>query len=153
MKKFLILPLFFFFGSPLTAITQDFVNPTGTYLLKGESKNSQIVGHYGELRVRLLDTNTIALAFYFNKGYPGYESGSFTDTLHYYDNRAVYKPAADSSCSMYFSFDSRSVELDQSISDPHSNCGFRPGVIIPVVVTKTSTETPVIQDLSVQGSS
>jgi hypothetical protein len=129
-----------------------FINPTGTYLEKGEVKSNRIVGHYGELRVRLLDTGTIALSFYVNKGYPNYESGSVVDTLGYEDNRAIFKPANDSSCEIYFAFDLRSVTISQTLTDPHSGCGFRPGVIIPAIFEKTSSDVPVIQDQSLHGS-
>jgi len=129
-----------------------FINPTGTYLEKGEVKNRKIVGHYGELRVRLVDTGTIALCFYVNKGYPDYESGSLVDTLRYEDNHAIYAPAGDSSCTVYFSFQLRSVEVSELLTNPHSGCGFRPGVMIPAVLEKTSSDIPVIQDLSLHGS-
>ena len=150
MKEILLLSFFFLsrepqFGEPA------FINPTGTYLLKGEVRNSNIIGHYGELRVRMLDTNRIALSYYVNKGYPKYEFGSIVDTLHYEDNRAVYKPGNDSSCALYFSFALRSVEVSKAETDPHSDCGFGPGVIIPAVLDKISSDVPVIQDLSVHG--
>jgi hypothetical protein len=150
MKNMLFVSLAFLSGG-LFGGRPAFINPTGTYLLKGEVKNSKIVGHSGELRVQLLDTNTIALSFYLNRGYPGYESGAFMDTLYYDDNRAVFGPANDSSCSIYFQFGERSVEVYQAMTDPHSSCGFRPGVIIPAVFGKTSDEAPVIQDLSLHG--
>ena len=41
----------------------------------------------------------------------GYESGAFMDTLAYEDNRVVYAPARDSSCSIYFAFDLNTVEI------------------------------------------
>jgi hypothetical protein len=129
-----------------------FINPTGTYILKGEIKNSKIISHYGELRARLLDSSTVALCFYLNKGYPGYESGSLVDTLPYEDNRAIYNPAGDSSCVIYFVFDPRSAAITKALTDPHSGCGFRPGIIIPAVFEKTSEDIPVIQDLSLHGS-
>lgn len=128
-----------------------FVNPTGTYTLKGIVKNSKIVGHSGELRVRLLDTHMIAFSFYINKGYPGYESGALMDTLHYEDNRTVYHPSNDSSCDIYFQFEEGAVEVIQALTDPHSGCGFSPGVMIPAIFDKTSSEVPVIQDLSSRG--
>jgi len=133
-------------GSPV------FINPTGTYILKGEIKNTKIIGHYGELRVRLLDSSSVALCFYLNNGYPGYESGSLVDTLPYEGNRAIYNPANDSSCVIYFVFDPGSAAITKALTDPHSGCGFRPGVIIPAVFEKTSTDIPVIQDLSLHGS-
>ena len=142
-----------FTGSSGGSLTRDpdFINPTGTYILKGEIKNSQIVGHYGELRVRLLDTGKIALAYYVNKGFPNYEYGAFMDTLRYLDNRAVFKPANDTACDIYFAFGERSVEVFEALTDPHSGCGFRPGVMIPAVLGKTSSDVPVIQDLSLHG--
>jgi hypothetical protein len=160
MKNILFLSLFLagqrqFAGSGGDSLTKspDFIDPTGTYLEKGEVKNSKIVGHYGELRVRLLDSSTIALSFYVNKGYPNYEFGSLMDTLSYEDNRASYKPTNDSACAIHFAFGLRSVEIFQELTDPHSECGFRPGVMIPAVFEKTSSDVPVIQDLSVHGSS
>ena len=132
---------------------QDFVDPTGTYLLKGEVKNGVIVGHSGELRVRLLDAGRVAMCLYVNKGYPGYESGSLLDTLRYVDNRIIYTPANDSSCSVFFAFDLRTVEVYQLLSDPHAGCGFGPGVLIAAVFDKTSAEIPIIQDLSRRGPS
>lgn len=131
---------------------QGYVDPTGTYLLKGDIRNNQILGHYGELRVRLLDANRIAIAFYLNTGYPDYESGSFVDTLSYDDDRAVYNPRTDSACRVVFAFAIRSVELSQVVSNPRSGCGFRPGVMQPEVMLKTSGNVPVIEDLSVHGT-
>ncbi|HTR31197.1 MAG TPA: hypothetical protein VMH27_18125 [Puia sp.] len=150
MKNILFLS-FFFLGQGQLGVDPDFINPTGTYLLKGEVKNSKIIGHYGELRVRLMDTNRVALSYYVNKGYPGYESGSFIDTLYYEDNRAIYKPINDSSCAIYFVFQDRSVEISQEVADLHSGCGFGPGVMIPAILEKTSSEIPVIQDMSPHG--
>jgi hypothetical protein len=151
MKNILYLSLFLFGGGLLTD-SPAFIDPTGTYLLKGEVKDSKIVGHYGELRVRLLDSNSIALSFYVNKGYPNYEYGSLMDTLRYEDNHATFKPANDSSCAIYFAFELWSVAISQALTDPRSGCGFRPGVLIPAVFGKTSSDVPVIQDLSSHGS-
>jgi hypothetical protein len=150
--KNIIFPALLFLTGGLFSGSPDFVNPTGTYILKGEVKNSKITGHYGELRVCLLDSSTIAICFYVNKGYPGYESGSLVDTLHYEENRAIYHPASDSSCVIYFTFDLRSAAISKALTDPHSGCGFSQGVIIPAVFDKTSSEVPVIQDLSLHGS-
>jgi hypothetical protein len=150
MQNILLVSLFLLAGGP-SAVEPDFINPTGTYLLKGEVKNSKIIGHYGELRVRLLDSGTVAICYYVNKGSPNYEFGSLMDTLHYDDNRAIYKPANDSACAIYFAFGWKSVEVFEALSDPHSGCGFSPGVIIPAVLEKTSSDVPVIQDLSLHG--
>ena len=149
--KSLFLLSFLLLSGALSMSGQNFVDPTGTYLLKGEVKNGMIVGHSGELRVRLLDAGRVAMCLYVNKGYPGYESGSLMDTLSYADNRFVYTPETDSSCSIYFAFDPRTVEVYQLLSDPHAGCGFGPGVLIAAVFDKTSAEIPIIQDLSKRG--
>ena len=81
MRSLFYLPLLLLNGS-LFSDHQIFIDPTGTYLLKGEVKKNKIVGHSGEFRVRLLNANTVAMCLYLNKGEPGYESGFFTrDTL------------------------------------------------------------------------
>lgn len=136
----------------LAARSPTFINPTGTYLLKGKVNKSRIVGSFGELRVHLLDSGTIALTFYLNKGYPGYESGALLDTLHYKENFAIYRPMNDSTCAIHFSFEYWSVSVSEELSDPHSGCGFRPGVMVAAVFDKTSSDIPVIQDLSSHGS-
>jgi len=66
MKNIIFLSLFLLSGRP-RGDSPDFINPTGTYILKGEVKNARIIGHYGEIRVQLLDSGTIALCFYVNK--------------------------------------------------------------------------------------
>ena len=128
-----------------------FIDPTGTYILKGETRGNNIIGNSGELRVLLLDSQTVAISLYLNKGYPGYESGSLLDTLHYDNNKVVYTPGIDSSCAIYFLFDRKSVELFRTLTDPHSDCGFRPGVLKAAVYEKISSDIPVIQDLSKHG--
>ncbi len=125
-----------------------FIDPTGTYILKGDIKKNNIKGHFGELRVRLLDSQTVAFCFYINDGYPDYASGAMVDTLKYVDNRIIYKPAGDSGCSLFLYFHLNNVELMEVYSDPHSGCGFAPGVLTPAVFVKKSAEIPVIQDLS-----
>jgi hypothetical protein len=150
--KSLFLLSFLLLSRALSMSGQNFIDPTGTYLLKGEVKNGMIVGHSGELRVRLLDAGRVAMCLYVNKGYPGYESGFLLDTLSYADNRFIYTPATDSSCSIYFAFDPRAVEVYQLLSDPRAGCAFGPGVLIAAVFDKTSAEIPVIQDLSKRGS-
>jgi hypothetical protein len=151
--KSLFLLSFLLVSRILSTSGQNFIDPTGTYLLKSEVKNGMLVGHSGELRVRLLDAGRVAMCLYVNKGYPGYESGSLLDTLRYSDNRFIYAPASDSSCSIFFAFDQRAVEIFQLLTDPHAGCGFGPGVMIAAVFDKTSSDIPIIQDLSKRGQS
>jgi hypothetical protein len=125
-----------------------FINPTGTYTLKGGVKKNNITGHFGELRVRLLDSQTVAFCFYLNSGYPDYAAAAILDTLRYEDNSIHYRPGRDSTCFLILTFSARSVEMMKVYSDPATGCGFAPGIIVPATLQKTSSEIPVIQDLS-----
>lgn len=144
------LPLLLLIGT-LFSDQQIFINPTGTYLLKGEVRKNKIVGHSGELRVRLLNVSTVVMCLYLNKGEPGYESGFLLDTLQYRDNQCIYIPAGDTSCAVYFVFAVKSVEIYETLSNPKGGCGFRPGVLEPAIFDKTSADIPVIEDLSGRG--
>lgn len=147
----------FFLGrifSPSTGHEQPtFINPTGTYVLIGTVKKNRITGHSGEIRVQLLDSHRIALCFYINKGYPGYESGSFMDTLTYNENNTQYTFAKDSACTLLFYFNPNKVEIVPTYSDPHSGGGFAKDVLISAVFEKSSADKPIIQDLSAHGIS
>jgi hypothetical protein len=140
--------LFFIFLYAPTPGALTFINPTGTYILKGEIKKNNIIGHYGELRVRLLDSQTVAFCFYLSRGYPDYAAAAIIDTLKYEENAIHYRPKLDSACFLVLTFGVRSVDLMKVYSDSHSGCGFTPGVIVPATFEKTSSEVPVIQDLS-----
>jgi hypothetical protein len=130
-----------------------FINPTGTYILKGNVKKNNITGHFGELRVNLLDSQTVAFCFYLSSGYPDYSVASMLDTLHYKDNCIHWQPKKDSSCSLVLTFADRSVDLMTIYTDPATSCGFAPGVIAPATLNKISSEIPVIQDFSTRGRS
>jgi hypothetical protein len=152
MKSLFILSTFFLSrlfspGDPLP----DFINPTGTYILMGTVEKNRLTGHSGEIRVQLLDSHRLALCFYINKGYPGYESGSFMDTLAYDGSSARYSFGKDSSCTILFYFHRRAVEIIELYADPYSGCGFAKGVLVSAVFEKTSADRPVIQDLSAHG--
>jgi hypothetical protein len=93
------------------------------------------------------------MCLYITKGYPGYESISFVDTLVYDDNHfARYKPSQNSDCTVLFSFSNKNAEIQQIYSDPKSGCGFGNGVLISTIFRKLSKERPVIQDLSAHGT-
>src|SRR5882757_3822341 len=112
MRSLFILSVLFFSRLSFSGeSTQAFLDPTGTYVLMGTVKKNRVTGHSGEIRVRLLDSQRIALCFYINKGYPGYESGSFIDTLAYDDSSSRYTPTADSTCAVLFYFHRRRVEI------------------------------------------
>jgi hypothetical protein len=155
MSRFLVIYTLLFL--PLSGYQMDsiaipsFIDPTGTYILKGEVKKNRLTGHSGEIRVRLLEKTRIALCFYINSGYPDYESGSFLDTLSYRDNQASYRPARDPQCSILFFFSRHKAEVQQLYNNPSSGCGFGKGVMASNVFEKYSGDEPVIQDLSQHG--
>ncbi|MHA4810436.1 hypothetical protein ACX0G9_20185 [Flavitalea flava] len=127
---------------------QSFIDPTGTYVLMGVIKKNKVIGHSGEIRVQLLETNKVAVCFYINKGYPDYASGFFTDTLPYNENQVHYTPPATPDCTIVLDFQIRSVEIMQVYSDPHCRCGFKEGVLVSTTFQKSSSERPVIQDMA-----
>lgn len=124
------------------------INPTGTYLFKGEKHRHEIKGHYGEIRVKLVTDSLVALAMYSNNGYPEYSSASFTDTVVYSDNKAVYRSKADPSCQKVFSFEAVGVHIKQIYTNPASTCGFEKGVMPLGFIPKHSSDTPIIQAIS-----
>ena len=149
MKCLFLLPLLVICTSPqYRHLSPTLIDPTGTYLLKGLVKRNNIIGHFGEIRVRLLDDRTVAFCLYINNGYPQYASAAILDTLAYADDIVHYRPGNDSTCSLVLSFHERTVELMEVFLDPRSGCGFAPGVMAPAIFDKTSSEIPVIQDLS-----
>jgi hypothetical protein len=125
-----------------------FINPTGTYVLKGEVYKGEIKGNYGEIRVKLLDNSFLAIAMYSNKGFPDYTSASFTDTVVYADNKAVHISKSDPSCQLVFAFETEGLNINQIYTDPGSTCGFGKGVIPFGFIAKYSSDIPIIQPLS-----
>ncbi|PWT73439.1 MAG: hypothetical protein C5B59_13345 [Bacteroidetes bacterium] len=130
----------------------EFIDPTGTYILKGVVQKNRIIGHSGELRVKLLLQDRIAISFYISSGYPNFASVSFVDTLSYEENSARYFPTGHSGCSLVFCFNYHDVELQQTYTDPVAGCGFANGAVISTSFKKKSAEQPLIQDLSCRGT-
>ena len=151
MKTLLIISLLLSGQTWISTGMLQIKDPTGTYILKGRIKKNEIWGHSGEIRVKRLETHRLALSFFMNKGYPGYESGAFIDTLWYEDQLAKYSPPTDTDCILLFVFDETTIELRQAYQDPHCSCGFGKGVLISSSFIKQSDETPIIQDLSLHG--
>jgi len=148
MNKTLFLSLFFVahlsFSQPSRYLL---INPTGTYLLKGEKHKGEIKGNFAEVRVKLIDDSLLAIAMYSNTGYPDYNSASFTDTVSYTDNRAVHTSKYDPSCQLVFAFEPGGLSIKQVYTDPASTCGFGKGVMPLGFVAKYSSEVPIIQSL------
>ena len=124
------------------------INPTGTYLLKGEKHKGEIFGNFAEVRVKLIDDSLLAIAMYCNTGYPGYNSASFTDTVSYAENRAFYTSKYDTSCQLVFAFEPGGLSIKQIYTDPASTCGFGKGVMPLGFVAKYSSEIPIIQPIA-----
>jgi hypothetical protein len=124
------------------------IDPTGTYILKGEKYKGEIKGNHGEVRIKLLNDSMVAITMYSNKGYPDYTSASFTDTMEYADNRAIHFSKTDPSCQLVFAFDINGLDIKQMYTDPASTCGFEKGTIPLGYIEKYSSAVPVIQPLS-----
>ena len=125
-----------------------FIDPTGTYVLKGEKYKGEIKGNYGEVRIKLLSDSLLAITMYSNKGYPDYTSASFTDTMVYTNNKAVHYSKSDPSCQLVFAFDTDGLDIKQIYTDPASTCGFEKGAIPFGFIAKYSSAIPIIQPLS-----
>jgi len=151
MRRLFFLPLIVLSGF-IPGTPPSFLDPTGTYILKGIVKNNRVKGHSGELRVRLLSDRSVALCFYINSGYPDYRAGSLIDTLSYDNNTVIYQSAQDTACAVHFIFGRRKVAITKVMSDPRSDCGFAPEVLIPVTIPMVSSEIPVIQNLGGRGT-
>jgi hypothetical protein len=128
----------------------NYVNPTGSYILKGKKlKNGERANH-GEVQVKLIDKNRLAISFYYNKGYPSYNSGSFVDTLEYVDNKAVYTydepERLISDCKLTFTFDKKKVTINHQAEDYNYSCGFGMGVVASGIMPKISARIPEIKD-------
>jgi hypothetical protein len=147
-KSFLALALILV--TVLSYGQNNYVNPTGSYTLKGKKlKNGERANH-GEVHVKLIDNNRLAISFYYNKGYPSYNSGSFVDTLDYVDNKAVYTydepeiPISD--CRLTFTFHKQKVTINHEAEDYNYSCGFGMGVVASGIMLKTSAKVPEIKD-------
>ena len=127
---------------------QLFVDPTGTYILNGNKQKGKIHGQFAEVRVKLLNDTSIAITMYANKGYPDFISGNFMDTIRYIDNRALYTSKYDPDCQVVFLFDVDRVYIKQFYTDPTSTCGFTKGVLPFGYISKRSSITPLIQEIS-----
>ena len=149
MKCIFLLPLLFctWHSLPGGSLGSQAIDPTGTYILKGEVKDNKVMSHSGEIRVKLLQPAKLTFCIFIDKGYPDYSSGSLLDTLQYEDNVAVYI-GKDSGCMLRFTFKPNGVELIHIFSQAASDCGFAPGVLTGAFFRKTSSSVPVIQDLS-----
>jgi hypothetical protein len=125
-----------------------FVNPTGTYVLKGKKSRDEIKGQFAEIRVKLLDHQTVALSSYFNKGYPDYSVEAFLDTLSYSYNACAFVHERDPYCKIIFQFSNSEVQLLYVFPDNGHQCIFSPGAIVTGKIEKLYDAVPIIAGLN-----
>ena len=123
------------------------IDPTGTYILKGDTKNNLVINSSGEIRIKLLVDGRVAFCLYVTAGYPAETSVSLLDTVVYDDNTVRYNPSGDAGCTLVFSFSPHAVELSETYGDEHG-CSFGRGALVPAVFDKYSSQVPIIKDLS-----
>jgi len=102
-------------------------NPTGYYSLDSKTtvKDGDTYGYFGNIKVKEIDSNRIFMEFYICKGAPGYNSGSFEDTLFYKNGIAVHTTPDDASCVITFNFNTANgVTVEEKTRDLNSGCGF-----------------------------
>jgi hypothetical protein len=156
-KCFLIFYVFTIIGIQIHGQEQvekfSFVNPTGTYILKGKKSGNEIRGPFAEVRVKLLDEETIALSSYFNTGFPDYHSESFLDTLSYVFNSAKFTHNRDRYCKIVFRFSNADVDLLYVFPDNGHTCIFNHGTIATGKIEKSYTTIPIIAGLNRESAS
>lgn len=130
-------------------VSQGFLNPTGTYKFneKTVKRDGEVYGYFGEIRVKLIDSSKIAMSFYVCKGAPGYNSGSFVDTLDYVNEKVIYISEYDSTCRITFHFKKHGIDVTQSQANLNFGCGFGHGVFADGYFKRISRKTPEIIDL------
>jgi len=121
-----------------------YIDPQGTYELGSREENSaeEIVGYFGTIKVKALSKDKIAMTFFICKGAPGYNLGSFEDTLTYQNNKAVYIDT-DSNCTTSFTFTKRSAIVKEAESNAYC---WGNGVAAHGEFRKTSSKAPVLSD-------
>jgi hypothetical protein len=109
-----------------------YINPSGYYSLdtKITVKDGDTYGYFGNIKVKLVDSNRIFMEFYVCKGAPSYNSGSFEDTLTYKNGIAVRTTSDDASCVITFNFNTTGgVTVEEKTKDINGGCGFGHAVV------------------------
>lgn len=131
---------------------EEFIDPTGTYVLRSISERNKVNGHTGEIKVRLLNGDSIAISFVVSSGAPSYRTASIIDTLRYQFNRVIYKPFPNANCGVVIVFHNDRAETRQSFRDPGDDCGFGKDVMVSAFFEKYSDEPPYIRKHNIQDS-
>lgn len=149
MKKLLTGLLLFAATASALLAQQKVVDPTGTYILDNKPIiiEKETYGYAGLIQVNTLAEHKIIMTFSINKGAPSYNSGTFTDTLDYVNNQAVYTiPEVDKSCQISFTFTEKGVTVKEKAADLNSACGFGHAVVADGFFKKVSSTKPVLHN-------
>jgi len=118
---------------------QTLLNPTGTYVYQGKTtvKDGDTYGYFGTIQVKKITNSKIVMTFYICKGAPGYNSGSFVDTLDYKNNQAIY---AEEGCVTIFSFSKTRI----AVKDTGNGSCWGLGVVADGHFMKKSSKRPIL---------
>jgi hypothetical protein len=125
------------------------INPTGTYELNEgkEDENGNYIGYSGEIKVKQIQDNKLAVNFYICKGHPSYNLGIFTDTLEYKNDIAIYSDEdLKKACTLKLMFTKDGVELKEDANYSYGNC-WGHGVFAHGFFKKTSIKIPNDKEL------
>jgi hypothetical protein len=128
----------------------NFINPTGSYKLDSKTtvKNGDTYGYFGDIDIKLLDNSRIAISFFVCKGAPGYNMGTFIDTLTYQNNIAIHTtPEDDTTCRIKFTVTKKGITVEQYQANLNFGCAFGHAVFADGFYKKTSSKIPIIADL------
>ncbi|UZH54935.1 hypothetical protein JRG66_13340 [Salinimicrobium tongyeongense] len=148
MKKLLSLVLMLSLISCKSSHVDTF-DPSGTYKLGNFDPESadDIKGYFGEIQVKQIAADKVAMTFMINKGAPAYNYGAFMDTLSIENKVAIYRtPEFDESCTITFRFDPEGVKVHEETDNYNSGCGFGHAVVANGYFKKTTSEIPVLRN-------
>jgi hypothetical protein len=105
------------------------IYPTGTYKLESETKirNGDTYGYFGEIRVKKLEDDKIALSLYVCRGAPSYNVGLVDDTLKMENNHSVLRcdmPEIDEKGELHFYFTKFGIEVKEKHLKFNEFCTF-----------------------------
>jgi hypothetical protein len=142
---FIILVMLSFSKNSYSQPISKFINPTGTYSLKSKTvkRNGETYGYSGKIQVLLIDSNQIKMTFFVTRGAPGYNSGSFVETLYYNGSKAVYTDSDSiNDCMTSFIFNSHGVDVFENPEVKQLCWGY--GVVATGHYKKKSSKKPVL---------
>jgi len=128
-------------------------SPSGTYHLNkavidaetNEDAEGPVAGNFGTIQVKAIGQHAVAMTFYVSMGSPGYNSGSFVDTLDFKNNTATYTtPEFDPSCNILFEFSKAGIQVTETTDNYNHGCGFGHAVVANGYFKKYSAEEPVL---------